>query len=194
MSGLDRRRAVARLLEGRGDALVVTGLGGTTYDVSTCGDHEHNYYLWGAMGGAVSLGLGLALAQPDRRVWVVTGDGEAVMGLGGFATVARAAPANLAVIVVDNGLYGETGAQEGHSAHGPDIAAVARACGIADAVTVEDEAALDAFADRLPDANGPTVAVLKVDRASHPREVVNSIRDAAYLKGRFRKALGLTVE
>jgi len=194
MSALDRRATVARLLAGRGDALVVTGLGGTTYDVSTVGDHDHNYYLWGAMGGAVSMGLGLALAQPDRRVIVVTGDGEAMMGLGSFATVARAAPSNLVVLVIDNGLYGETGAQEGHSAHGTDIAAVARACGIPDAVTVADTPALDTLADRLSTACGPLVAVIAVDRANHPREVTNSIRDAAYLRGRFRKALGLAVE
>jgi thiamine pyrophosphate-dependent acetolactate synthase large subunit-like protein len=191
---IDRRKAVARLLRDRGDMLVVTGLGGTTYDVSSCGDHEHNYYLWGAMGGAVAMGLGLALAQPERRVLVITGDGEAMMGLGSFATVGRAAPSNLAIIVVDNGLYGETGAQEGHSAHGTDIAAVARGCGIADAQVVLDEASLENLADRLSDAEGPVVAVLKVDRANHPREVTNSIRDAAYLKGRFRKALGLRIE
>ena len=194
MSALDRRAAVARLLEGRGDGLVVTGLGGTTYDVSTVGDHDLNYYLWGAMGGAVSMALGLALARPERRVIVVTGDGEAMMGLGSFATVARAAPANLAVVVVDNGLYGETGRQEGHSAHGTDIAAVARACGIADAVTVTDPAGLDVLAARLHADPGPLVAVLEVDRTSHPREVTNSIREAAYLKGRFRGALGLGVE
>ena len=194
MSALDRRATVARLLADRANALVVTGLGGTTYDVSTIGDHDQNYYLWGAMGGAVSMGLGLALAQPDRRVIVVTGDGEAMMGLGSFATVARAAPANLAIVVIDNGLYGETGAQEGHSAHGTDIAAVARACGIADSVTVEDAPALNILVDRLTTTPGPLVAIIKVDRANHPREVTNSIRDAAYLKGRFRKALGLTVE
>lgn len=194
MSALDRRDTVARLLADRGDALVITGLGGTTYDVSTIGDHDHNYYLWGAMGGAVSMGLGLALAQPDRRVIVITGDGEAMMGLGSFATVARAAPANLTIIVIDNGLYGETGAQEGHSAHGTDIAAVARACGIADAQLVLDQNSLDTLVDRMPDPSGPTLAVIKVDRANHPREVTNSIRDAAYLKGRFRKALGLSVE
>ncbi len=191
---IDRRKAVARLMRDRGDLLVVTGLGGTTYDVSSCGDHDLNYYLWGAMGGAVSMGLGLALAQPKRRVMVITGDGEAMMGIGSLATVGRAAPANLAIVVVDNGLYGETGAQEGHSAHGTDIAAIARACGIADAQTVLDENSVETLANRLPDAKGPVVAVLKVDRANHPREVTNSIRDAAYLRGRFRKALGLRVE
>ena len=85
---LDRREVVAALLAGRNDLLVVTGLGSAAYDVMAAGDHDNNYYLWAAMGSAVMTGLGLAKAQPDRSVLVVTGDGETLMGFGALATVA----------------------------------------------------------------------------------------------------------
>src|SRR5262245_61481853 len=124
---LDRRQAVAALLEARGDALVVSGLGSTTYDVHAAGDHPANFYLWGAMGGAAMIGLGLALAQPARRVLVITGDGEQLMGLGALATIGSAAkPANLGIAVIDNGSYAETGMQRSHTGYGADLCAVAR--------------------------------------------------------------------
>src|SRR4051812_17752364 len=94
---LDRRAVVRELLADRGDLLVVSGLGSPTYDVHAAGDHPGNFYLWGAMGGAALIGLGLALAQPERRVLVITGDGEQLMGLGGLATIAIANPRNLAI-------------------------------------------------------------------------------------------------
>jgi thiamine pyrophosphate-dependent acetolactate synthase large subunit-like protein len=106
---LARRSAIARILANRGDMLVVTGLGSPTYDCAAVGDHSLNFYLWGAMGSAVTVGLGLALAQPKRRVLVITGDGEMLMGLGGLATAAVKRPDNLAILVIDNEHYGETG-------------------------------------------------------------------------------------
>ncbi len=130
---LDRRTVVARLLARRGDTLVVTGLGAPTYDVAAAGNSPKNFYLWGAMGGAAMVGLGLALARPASPVLVVTGDGEMLMGLGSLATIAVQAPKNLTVVVLDNGLYGETGGQPSHTAHGTDLAATARAAGIRDA-------------------------------------------------------------
>ena len=141
---LDRRSVVARLLSDRDAMLVVTGLGSPSYDVYAAGDHEGNYYLWGAMGAAALVGLGLAQAQPDRTVVVVTGDGEQLMGLGGLATVAVAAPRNLVIVVLDNGHYGETGMQRSHTGFGLDLAAIARAAGFADARTVVDEAEVEA--------------------------------------------------
>jgi len=108
---LDRREAVARLLAGRGRALLVTGLGSTTWDAAAAGDRAENFYVWGGMGGAAMIGLGVALAQPGRRVLVITGDGEMLMGLGAFATIAVQRPKNLAVVVIDNEVYGETGMQ-----------------------------------------------------------------------------------
>src|SRR5207244_5490352 len=119
---LDRRAAVAALLEDRGELLVVSGLGSPTYDVHAAGDSDANFYLWGAMGSAALIGLGLAQAQPTRRVLVITGDGEQLMGLGGLATIAVAAPKNLAIAVIDNGHYGETGMQLSHTGRGLDIA------------------------------------------------------------------------
>ena len=189
--GLDRRAAAERLLRGRGDLLVVTGLGSPTYDVAAAGDHARNFYLWGAMGGAVMVGLGLALAQLRVPVLVVTGDGEMLMGLGSLATVAAQGPKNLSIAVLDNGLYGETGGQPSHAALGTDLAAVARGCGIADARLIADEAGLEGFARRVSAlGNGPAVGIIKVSRKEHPRVLPS--RDGALLKDRFRAALGLS--
>ena len=129
---LERRAAMATLLAGRGDdLLVVPGLGSTTWDLAALGDDPRNFYLWGAMGGAAMIGLGLALAQPDKRVAVITGDGEMLMGLGSLATIGVQHPANLAIVVFDNGVYGETGMQPSHTQSGVDLLAVAGGCGIA---------------------------------------------------------------
>src|SRR5213595_742951 len=125
---LARRSAIARILADRGDMLVISGLGSPTYDCAAAGDHPLNFYLWGAMGSAVTVGLGLALAQPKRRVLVITGDGEMLMGLGALATIGVQQPANLTVVVIDNERYGETGMQQTHTAYGIDLAEVAAAC------------------------------------------------------------------
>ncbi len=187
---LDRRDVVARLLKNRGEALVITGLGAPTYDVAAAGDDARNFYLWGAMGGAALMGLGLALAQPDRPVVVITGDGEQLMGLGGFATIALQAPANLTVVVLDNGLYGETGGQQSHTGGGVDLAAVARGCGIAQAVRIAEEAGVAALAGSIATiGTGPRVAVIAIAPEEAPRILPS--RDGAYLRGRFQTALGL---
>lgn len=187
---LDRRETVARLLADRGEALVVTGLGAATYDVAAAGDDARNYYLWGAMGGAALMGLGLALAQPERPVVVVTGDGEQLMGLGAFATIAVQAPANLTVVVLDNGLYGETGGQRSHTGAGVDLVAVARGCGIAQAARIGDAAGLEALAATIGRiGSGPRLAVIAIDPAEAPRVLPS--RDAAVIRGRFQAALGL---
>jgi thiamine pyrophosphate-dependent acetolactate synthase large subunit-like protein len=135
---LDRRAAVAALLEDRGDLLVVTGLGSPSYDVHAAGDSDANYYLWGAMGSAALVGLGLAQARPDHMVLVITGDGEQLMGLGGLATIGVARPGNLAIAVIDNERFGETGMQESHTGYGVDLANVALACGFVAARTIHD--------------------------------------------------------
>ena len=187
---LDRRNVVARLLKDRGEALVVTGLGSATYDVAAAGDDPRNFYLWGAMGGAALMGLGLAIAQPERPVVVVTGDGEQLMGLGGFATIALQAPANLTIVVLDNGLYGETGGQRSHTSGGTDLVAVARGCGIADASRIEDMAGVAALAAAIAaPGGGPRVAVVTVDTTEAPRVLPS--RDGAVLRGRMQAALGV---
>jgi thiamine pyrophosphate-dependent acetolactate synthase large subunit-like protein len=185
-----RRPAVARLLAGRRDLLVVSGLGAPTYDVAAAGDHERNFYLWGAMGSAALVGLGLALAQPKIPVLVVTGDGEMLMGLGGLATVALHNPGNLSIVVLDNGLYGETGGQESHTSGPTDLPAVARGCGIADARRIASDSELTALAGRIHAiGDGTLFARLPIDPAPLPR--ILPPRDGVFLKNRMRGALGL---
>src|SRR5215471_4928813 len=161
-SKLLRRSAIARILKERGDSLVVTGLGSPTYDVAAAGDHPLNFYLWGAMGSAATLGLGLALAQPQRRVLVITGDGEMLMGLGALATIAAKQPANLAIAVIDNEHYGETGMQASHTGMGVDLAEIARAAGFREAATMRTMSGIESAAQTLYTADGPVLTVLKV--------------------------------
>jgi thiamine pyrophosphate-dependent acetolactate synthase large subunit-like protein len=185
--------AVCRLLAQRGPALVVSGLGGATYDVAAAGDTPRNFYLWGGMGGTAALALGLALARPGDPVICITGDGDMLMGLGSFATIAQKQPGNLSIVVLDNALFGETGRQPTHTAGPTDLAAVARACGIADARTVHSEGDLEAAAERACRlGEAPMVAILRIGAGEHPR--VLPIRDGAHLKARFRLALGLTAD
>jgi len=186
--GLDRRAALARLLRERGDAALVTGLGSPTYDAFAAGDTDHNFYLWGGMGGAAMLGLGLALAQPQRRVVVWTGDGEMLMGLGALATIAVARPANLAIVVVDNEHYGETGMQPAHTGQGVDLAGIAAAAGFGDVSLVRTTDALEALAQRLfRPADGPLFACVKVSTGPVPKAVPSL--DGPYLRTRFRLAM-----
>ena len=185
---LDRREAVAALLAGRRDLLVATGLGSASYDVAACGDRAENFYLWGAMGGAAMVGLGLALARPERRVVVVTGDGEMLMGLGALATIAVAGVRNLAIVVLDNRSYGETGAQPSHTAHGVDLAAIARGCGWERTYTFADEAGVDQLARALHH-DAPLFAVIRIAPGEKPR--VLPPRDGAFLTQRFRAKLGI---
>jgi thiamine pyrophosphate-dependent acetolactate synthase large subunit-like protein len=184
---LPRRATVARILVDRGDMLVVTGLGSPTYDCAAAGDHPLNFYLWGAMGSAVTVGLGLALAQPKRRVLVITGDGEMLMGLGALATAGAKKPDNLAVVVVDNERYGETGMQPTHTSAGVDLAGVAQSSGFRRTVTVRRAGELDDAVPLLRTAKGPVLVVLKVSSARDP--LVLPPWDGALLKSRFRQAL-----
>src|SRR5258708_1387229 len=123
---LDRRAVVSSLLANRKGTIAVGGLGASTYDIAAAGDNERNLYLWGAMGGAVMMGLGLALAQPKLPVVVITGDGEMLMGIGSLATVGLQKPGNLSIVVLDNQAYGETGGQMSHTAATADLVGVAK--------------------------------------------------------------------
>lgn len=182
-----RRVVVARILADRGDILVVTGLGSPTYDCAAAGDHPLNFYLWGAMGSAATVGLGLALAQPQRRVLVITGDGELLMGLGALATIGAKKPANLAIAVIDNEHYGETGMQRTHTSAGVDLAGIARTAGFSQTATVRQMAELDNTIPMLHAAMGPVLVVLKVSTARDP--LVLPTWDGPFLKTRFRQAL-----
>ncbi|HEU5016491.1 MAG TPA: thiamine pyrophosphate-dependent enzyme [Pseudolabrys sp.] len=187
---LPRRQAMAALTTGRGeDLLVVPGLGSTAWDLAAAGDDDRNFYLWGAMGGAAMIGLGLALAQPQRRVAVITGDGEMLMGLGSLATIGAQRPPNLAVIVFDNQAYGETGGQPSHTGAGVDLVGVARSCGVATCLDVMDETGLADLARRLTALRETLFARVLIDREEPPR--VLPLRDGITLKQRFRAALGV---
>ncbi|MGE0732529.1 MAG: thiamine pyrophosphate-dependent enzyme [Acidimicrobiia bacterium] len=182
-----RRPFVASLLAGEPDLLVVTGLGAPAWDATAAGDRDRTFPLWGAMGGAVPMGLGLALARPGDRVLVLTGDGELLMGLGALSTVGYQQPANLAVVVLDNERYGETGGQLTHTARYTDLAAVAAACGWPSTTTVRTLSEADELVRQLWDAPGPRLAVVKVAAAEDP--LVMPPRDGALLKDRFRRAV-----
>jgi thiamine pyrophosphate-dependent acetolactate synthase large subunit-like protein len=186
---LDRRRVVAALLANREGALVVGGLGASTNDMAASGDHDRNFYLWGAMGGAVMIGLGLALAQPTLPVVVITGDGEMLMGMGSLATVGLQKPTNLSIVVLDNERYGETGGQASHTAMAVDLVGVASACGIADTRAISTMAEVEAFARQLQDlAAGPRFANVKIDAANLER--ILPTRDGMFILNRLRGSLG----
>jgi len=185
----DRREFVAALLAKLPDALVITGLGSPTYDVFAAGDRDRNFYLWGAMGGASIMGLGLAIARPDQQVLVITGDGEQLMGLGGLSTIGAQQPKNLTIVVLDNGHFGETGMQRSHTSLGTDLAAVARACGIGNAFRVDDMSGVDRIAEAALARGGACFAQVIVKADDLPRALPS--RDGVHLKNRFRKELGL---
>ena len=186
---LDRRAVVSSLLRDRKGAIAVGGLGASTYDIAAAGDHPRNFYLWGAMGGAVMIGLGLALAQPKLPVVVITGDGEMLMGMGSLATVGLQKPGNLTIIVLDNEAYGETGGQVSHTASVADLVGVAKACGIENAQTLETMSEIDAFAPSLQDVSaGPRFASVKIDAATLERMLAG--RDAIFTLNRLRGDLG----
>ncbi len=187
---LDRRDVVAVLMRDPGDLLVVTGLGAATYDVGATGDRPLNFYLWGAMGGTAMIGLGIALAQPSRRVLVVTGDGEMLMGMGSLASIAAAGAPNLAIAVLDNMRYGETGSQYSHTGHATDLQAVAAACGWTNTATARGMDQVEALRPRLRTEN--LFAVLRISAEEKPRHLPP--RDGAYLSDRFRRALGVVVD
>ena len=183
---LDRREVASALLRDPGDLLVVTGLGAATYDVGVLGDREQNFYLWGAMGGTAMIGLGLALAQPSKRVLVVTGDGEMLMGMGSLATLAAARAPNLAIAVLDNARFGETGSQHSHTGLTTDLEAVAAACGWAATATARDMDAVESLRPRLRAES--LFAVIRINAEEKPRFLPP--RDGAYVTERFRRALG----
>lgn len=184
----NRRDFVATLLAATPDALVVTGLGSPAYDVYAAGDRDTNYYLWGAMGGATSVGLGLALAQPSRSVVVITGDGEQLMGIGSLGTIAAKQPKNLTIVVLDNGHFGETGMQRSHSSLGTDLVAVAKGFGVADSYSVSSVEETAGVAERIKARNGTAFVQVFIEANEPPRALPP--RDGPFIKNRFRAALG----
>ena len=195
---LQRRPLVKQLLDGAGDdLLVIAGLGSSNWDITAAGDRPLNMPLWGSMGAPVGMGLGLALAQPTKRVLVITGDGDMLMSLGSLATVATQMPENLAIVVLDNEKFGETGNQATHtsprnngptdSGAGTDLAMIARGCGIADATTVREAGEVAEFVKDVRTRKGPVFRLVKV--MVEKLEFVMPPQDGAHLKDRFRQAL-----
>jgi thiamine pyrophosphate-dependent acetolactate synthase large subunit-like protein len=184
---IERRAFVAELLADRGDLLVVSGLGSATYDAAAAGDHPLNFYLWGAMGGTLMIGLGLALARPDRRVAVITGDGDFLMGLGSLATIGVKQPKNLAIVVLDNAHYGETGMQASATQAGIDPVATALACRFKQARQVAHIEDAGAIRTLLHCGEGPLLVHARIKPDDTPR--VLPLRDGHAIKERFIAAL-----
>jgi len=187
---LSRRPTVAMLLQERGDLLVVTGLGSPTYDVAACGHSDSNFYLWGAMGSAVTVALGLALSQPDRPVAAITGDGEMLMGIGSLVTCVTQAPENLTIVVLDNRHYGETGMQPSHTGLGVELHKVAKGMGIENAHEVTDQQGVLALRDRVMGPSQLGFATIRVGTGTDERVLPS--RDGIANKLKFRAALGLS--
>jgi thiamine pyrophosphate-dependent acetolactate synthase large subunit-like protein len=188
---LHRRDVVNHILHQRGDLLVVAGLGAPAWDVTAAGDHPLSFPLWGAMGGAAMIGLGLALAQPKRKVLVVTGDGEMLMGLGSLAVIGSHKPRNLSIVVLDNEQYGETGMQDTVTASGVDLAGIAKSAGFTTTMSIKTKSELGLLKNQIykesKTTSGPLFAQVKVDPEKLP--LVLPPREGAYLKNRFRIAL-----
>lgn len=187
-SGRPRRRSVVNaLLADRGDLLVVAGLGAPSWDITAAGDCAANLPLWGGMGSAAMIGLGLAIAQPERRVLVITGDGEMLMALGALATIAVQRPANLSIVVLDNEHYGETGMQPTHTGRGVDLAGMAAAAGFGQALKPATAAEILALRTAIHTGHGPLFAAVKIDAETLP--LVLPPREGAYLQARMREAI-----
>jgi len=184
---LRRREVVKSLLSDRKKLLVVSGLGSTTWDITAAGDSPLNFPTWGAMGQAAMIGLGLALAQPKRRVLVITGDGEMLMGLGALATIGVQQPKNLTVVVIDNERYGETGMQTTHTANGIDLVGVAKACGFKNFSLIRKTGEIKKLETLIHKTAGPNFLQIKVIAEKLP--LVLPPQDGVLLKARFRRAL-----
>lgn len=184
---LHRRDVVSELLRDRGDLLVIAGLGAPNWDVSAAGDHPNNFPLWGAMGSAAMMGLGLALAQPKRKVLVITGDGEMLMSLGALATIAVEKPSNLTIVVLDNERFGETGMQKTHTASGVDLSGIAIAAGFRTSRLVRTMEEVMETRDLAHEGKGPVFAVVKID----PEALIFVLppADGGILTTRFRQSV-----
>ena len=185
---LDRCEAVPQLIGDPTDFLIVAGLAGTAKDAAAlCEPHSNYFACAGIMGGATAMGLGLALSQPERRVLVLTGDGELLMNVSSLATVAIMKPPNLSIVCVDNGHYGETGYQKSHTSLGVDLATIASGSGFADVRTVTEASEIPEAAALIRQMDAPSFVLLKVKPTDPPK--IRRSMDAALTKNRFRDAL-----
>ena len=188
-SSLNRREVVKSILAERDNCLIVSGLGSPTYDVHAAGDNKKNFYMWGGMGGASMIGLGLAISRPDKTVIVITGDGEQLMGIGSLATISVQSPKNLMLIVLDNEHFGETGMQESHTFYNVDLVRVAEAAGCSNSFLVTNE---NDLANLLQVKNSLacfTFAVIKVSEKIESRSL--PMVDGSEIKVRFQQSIDL---
>jgi thiamine pyrophosphate-dependent acetolactate synthase large subunit-like protein len=184
---MNRLDATRRLIAALDDEPIVASLGHPAYDLYGAGDRPANFYTWGSMGLASSIGLGLALARPDLRVFVLDGDGSLLMNLGSLATIGWTRPPNLVLVVWDNQEYGTTGGQETATAHGADLEMAARAMGASSTATVRTEEAFGAAIARSRTEPGPWVIVAKVEETA---PAAKPPLDCVFIKQRFMAAIG----
>ena len=184
---LNRRIVITELLKERKNSLIVNGLGGTCWDVASLGDNDLNFYVWGGMGNACMIGLGLALSQPDKKVIVITGDGEMLMGIGSLATIALKQPKNLSIVVFDNELYGETGNQKTHTAYCTNLSKIAIGSGIINSSIILTQEDLLLLSSEIHQIKNLSFSVIKINQDQE--EIVLPIREGAFIKSRFRRAL-----
>jgi thiamine pyrophosphate-dependent acetolactate synthase large subunit-like protein len=184
---LNRRHVISKLLKERQDSLVVNGLGGTCWDLASLGDNDFNFYVWGGMGNACMIGLGLALSQPEKKVIVITGDGEMLMGIGSLATIALKNPKNFSIVIFDNELYGETGNQKTHTAYSTNLSQIAIGAGIKNSSIISSEEELLLLSSEIHKIKNLTFSQIKINQQQE--EIVLPIREGSYIKSRFRKAL-----
>ncbi len=186
-AALLRRSVVTKILAQRGDAAVVTGIGNAVHDVFSAGDDHKNMYLSGIMGGAAMVAFGIALAQPKRRIVVITGDGELLAGIGSLLTIGVEKPKNLSIVVIDNQAYGATGNQQTHTARGVDLVGIAVASGFPRTALITQEAELDGMIRDIYQGAGPYFAVVKVSTETGVRG--DAPRDGTLIARRFRAAV-----
>jgi thiamine pyrophosphate-dependent acetolactate synthase large subunit-like protein len=184
MTRLDATRVLASII---GNDPLVASLGHPAYDLFATGDRDTYFYTWGSMGLASSIGLGLAMAQPERPVVVLDGDGSLLMNLGSLATIGWVRPKNLVIVVWDNGVYGTTGGQDTATAHGADLEAAARALGIAATTTVRTPNDLEHALARTRTQAGPWAIVAKVEESA---PTMKPPQDCVLIKRRFMAAIG----
>ena len=185
---INRREFVKELVDLCPEALIVTGLGSPSYDVFAAGDRPENFYLWGAMGAAAAMGLGIANAQPEKSVLVITGDGEMLMGLGSLAAIGAQKPKNLTIVVLDNGHYAETGMQRSHTSLGVELTGVASACGFDWTLAVRNPVDVSQIAKQVNAKNSVGLANIFIEAIEYPKALPP--RDGSFIKNRFRGHLG----
>jgi thiamine pyrophosphate-dependent acetolactate synthase large subunit-like protein len=179
------KRMVAQL---RNEEAVVGGIGYTNFDLWAAGQRPQNFYMLGSMGLAVPIGMGVALAQPKRKVIALEGDGSILMQLGSLATVAARGQKNLAIVIMDNGAYQITGGQKTLTEEGADIVAIARGCGLTQSIWAADESAFEELIALSLKEDGPWLFACRID-SGKPADTTE--RDPPRIKDQFMRGLGV---